>query len=858
MTSDDFLINHAYKNAWCAPEQDRQHIFRPARLSPSIGVRGSIDLIWTRYQLPTQDDWYHVYQVGPVIYENLGLNLKELVWTSASSQMVDESMVIDVYNESGRMVPRARVFFFATPDGNLVVAIRDTAIIEDFGLEPVFLRFYSNAFFERTKETNPKDNIEYRYTVPVSVDAIAAIAKTWRDINIKPGATYAFVNGWKVQSINVQTVARGDLVEIVRDASVKEILEFSIRDLPVFLSTLDKQQKYLLHQPAKKNAIIDYRDDLDLFLIKRANANNYTGIYYHKNAEDSLRMVTHRDYSIPAHYVSRFTAKNPKWALENELTVQLVIRHSGLERPLIDEAHHIRELYKLSNTAILDAMVGSSATVSVWKVAVLEESMYPAIMRARSGTVTRTMVEEAYGYNAISKLLADTPQKVVNANRWVELPFGLRDESTVYEYDGNGLLLGWYVNVNVQWYVARNINCKYIEAIAGRGGRKNSTIYGEDAEVSKVYNYRCYVCDLVNGKPNDKWRDVTGDAAYYTQVGQTVVWGADRKRYYTAIKLDDSFFTYNLDLDYQDGLLRMSLNIEEVRVDGVPYTTLAEIPVGTLELWLNGHPIIEGLDWFMIDKEIVIVNKVWRTRAPITKNQITIRGTGFCNKDMSRAVQAEFGFVEQGWLSRNNRWNLRDDKVIRVTAGGRLFSREDLNWVEDVTGVRTNLVANGAPYQVFEPIVPLRGLTEEDAFTMRQRALAVDREIEDYMTARVPQPKLDGPNLTPGPHVLYSPFISKIMHDLDHGYITDDVISQPSYNDASVRALCAPYLWLLPYEPTAKGFDEGYVNVHPHEYYGTFELGIIEYNFLRRVVRIYLKDRLDISQFISIRPLLEG
>ncbi len=858
MTSDDFLINHAYKKAWCAPEQDRQHIFRPARLSPSIGVRGTIDLLWTRYPLPTSTDWYHVFQIGPVIYENLGLSLDELVWTAASVQMVKESMVIDVYNESGRMVPRERVFLFATPDGNLTVAVRDTKVIADFGLVPVFLRFYSNAYFDQINDDGSVTNIEYRHAVPVSIDSIAAVAKTWRDISAKVGTTYAFVNGWKVQSINVQTVVRGDLVEFVRDSSVRGVLEFPLRDLPVFLSELDKQQKYLLHQTGKTDTIIDYRDDLDLFLIKRSNPNNYTGIYYHKNAEDSLRMMTHRDYSIPTHYVNRFTAQNPGWALDNELTVQMVIRHSGRVLPLIDEAHHIRELYKLSDSAILQAMVGSLANVSVWQAAALESSMYPAIMRAPNTTITRKMVESAYGYNAISKLLADTPQKVVTANRWVELPFGLREESTVYEYDSNGLLLNWYISANVQWYVARNIDCKYIEVYAGRGGRKNSTIYGEDAVIDPKYNYRCYVCDLVNGKPNDQWRDVTGDDAFYTQVGNTVVWGVDRKRVYTAIKLDDSFYTYNLDLDYADALLRFSLNVEEVRVDGVPYNTLAEIPVGLLELWLNGHPIIEGLDWFMIGKEVVIVNKVWRNRSPVTANRITIRGTGFCNKDMSRAQQVEFGFVEQGYLSRNNRWNLRDDKVVRVTAGGRLFARADLNWVEDSSGVRLSQVANGAPYQVIEPFIPLRGVTEEDAFTMRQRALSVDREIEDYMTQRMPQPKLDGPNLTPGPHVLYSPFISKIMHDLDHGFITESVIGQPSYSEAAVRVICEPYLWLLPYEPTSKGFDEGYVNVHPHEYYGTFELGIFQYNFLRRVVRIYLKDRLDISQFISIRPLVEA
>lgn len=855
MTSDDFLINHAYANAWCAPEQDRQHIFRPARLSPPIGVRGSTDLIWTRYQLPTQGDWYHLYQVGPVIFSNLGLTLAPLSWTAASQQMVLERMVIDVYTESGRMVPRERVFFLATPDGNLAIAVRDTKLLGDFGSEPLYFRFYSNAFFEKADENGADEGIEYRYTVPNSTDNISTISKVYRDMLLKSGKTYAFVNGYKVQSINIATVKRGDMVEIVRDSSIREIIEFPISELEVFLSTLDEQQKYFLHQSDKTDDYIDYRDDLDIFLIKRVNVNGYSGVYYHKNAEDSLRMVTHRDYSIPTAYVERFAALNPDMSIINELTVQLVIRHGGMNKPLIDEAHHIRELYKLDEVRFHDAVIGTEATVSVWKAAALEESMYPAIMRALDKTITRSMVEDAYGYNAISKLLADTPQKVENVNRWVELPFGLRGESTVYEYDANGVLLGWFLNTNVQWYVARNVNCKMIEAIVGKGSRTSSTVFGADAIVDSLYNYRCYVCNMVNGLPDDRWIDVTDNDDYYSVVGKNIVWAVDRKKFFTAIKKDDSFLTYNLDLDYADGLLRLSLNVEEVRIDGTPYLNLSEIPVGVLELWLNGHPIIEGLDWFMKDKEICIVNKVWRTRAPLTSNQITIRATGFCNTDMTRIKQAEFGYVEQGWLSRNNRWNLRDDKVIRVTAAGRLYARTDLDWVEDKPGVKLNNVANGAPYQVIEPVIPLRGVTLEDSYTMRQLALSTDKEIEDYMTEKMGQPVIEGPNLIPGPHVLYSPFISKIMHDLDHGYIPESEIDGLQYSDNVVKTLSKPYEWLLEYEPTSKNLSVDYVNVHPHESYEPFELGLYQYNFLRRVIRIYLKDKVNISQFISIRPL---
>lgn len=855
MTSDDFLINHAYSNVWCAPEQDRQHRFAPARISPPIGVRGSTDLIWSRYNLPTQGDWYHLYQIGPIIYANLGLTLENLVWTSAGNMMNKERMVIDVYTESGRMVPRERVFLFATPDGNLSVAVRDTKIIGDFGAETLYFRFYSNAFFEKGDENDPQEGIEYKYYVPATTDAIATVSKVYRDMLARSGKTYAFINGWKVQNINIATVKRGDMVELVRDSSIREILEIPVTSLPVFLSTLDSQNKYLIHQLVKRDAYVDYKDDLDIFLIKRTNPNTYTGILYHMNSADSVRMVTHRDWSIPTNYVDRFAAANGAWALTNQLSVQVVVRRGGVERPIIDEARHIKELYKLDDETLLQTVIGTEANVDVWKAAALEASQYTAIMRAKDGTITRQMVEAAYGYNAISVILADTPQIVTDINKWVELPFGLRGQSTIYEYDINGLLLGWYFNTNVQWYVARNASCHYIEGIVGKGGRSSSTVYGDDAPITASINYRCYTCPIVNGEPDGRWKDVTDDLTKYQIVGGKVVWAVDRKLFYTAVKYDDSFLTYNLDLNYTDGLLRFSLNVEEVRVAGNPILNLSEIPVGVLELWLEGHPIIEGLDWFMKDKEICIVNKVWRNRDISKGNRITIRATGFCNPDMSRVKQSEFGYVEQGWLSRNNRWNLRDDKVVRVTAGGRLYARDELQWSEDKPGVRASNIPNGAPYQVIEPIIPFRDVTLEDTYKLRKLAEETDQQIEDFMTDRMGDVVLEGPNLIPGPHVLYSPFISKIMHDLNDGYIPESKINSSVYSDLVVKELAKPYEWLLEYEPTAKNFPEAYVNVHPHERYTPIELGLYQYNFLRRVIRVYLKDKVNISQFISIRPL---
>lgn len=850
MTSDDFLINHAYKNVWCAPEQDRQHIFRPARISPKVGARGSIEVLWTRFNLPTAKERYHVFQFGNIALSNLDLDLKRNVWTAVSTQMVDSRLLIDVYSEKGLMIPRRLVYFLYTNDGNLVIAIENLLTIGDFGYDNVYVRFYSNAFFDRDDMHDPQEGIEYEYSRPLTSSQINAATFKLRDLRLKSGYCFAYVNGWRVNELNVSTIAKGDMVEIVRDSSVVRVEEFDVKNLPVFLSDLDKKQKYLIHPAGVGDDMTWYRDDQDIYLMRKITPYVHKGVYYHKNVEDSIRMVTHRDYSIPTSYVDRFLNQNPGWAVNNQLTVQVVFRRGGMDRELMSEAHHIKELYKLQGKAWQAAIMGTEAVVKVWRVEELEKSQYTALMRAKSGSITREMVEAAYGYNTITRIVADTPQKITTPKAWTELPFGLRGESTVYEYDAAGRLLGWYLNQNVVNYVPRSVDARYIEGIVGRGTDVLTTAYAKNAKVTPGLTYRCYVCPMESALPTGDWIDVTDNATYYDLIDGEVVWKVNPQLFYTAVKFDDTFLTYNLELDYADALLRFSLNVKEVRIDGILYNGLVEIPAGLLEIWLNGCPLIEKLDWFMDGKEIMIVNKQYRNMVG-TKNVITIRHTGFCNPDMTRVKESEYGWVENGLLSRNNRWNLRDDKVVRVIADGRIWSRDELSWAEDRPGVILKNVRNGAPYQVTEPLIPLRGVTYQDAFDMREVAEATDKQIEDYMSVKVPEVPPGPVNLIPFRHTLYSPFVSKLMHDLLSGYF-DQIPLTEYYSDLDVRKWCDGYVWLLKYEPSLMDFDERYVSISAHERNEVFRLPIYQYNFLARAIKVMLDDKIDITNAIVI------
>ena len=50
-----FLQQHAIRNVWCTPEQDRQAILKPVRYGKVRGVYERIVLGWDELQTPTRD-----------------------------------------------------------------------------------------------------------------------------------------------------------------------------------------------------------------------------------------------------------------------------------------------------------------------------------------------------------------------------------------------------------------------------------------------------------------------------------------------------------------------------------------------------------------------------------------------------------------------------------------------------------------------------------------------------------------------------------------------------------------------------------------------------------------------------------
>lgn len=840
-----FLQEHAIQNVWCSPKQDYPGVLKLTRITPPLGAFQTAQVGWDKLRLPDNKSTFHVYQIGHNLPKKLGFSETQETWVKLSSVCTDNNVVIDFYLSNGLQWPRGETWFYITKNQTLVVAAKRLPVIADLDKNTLFMRTYSGAFFH-SKYKTAGDRIVCAGGLLNSKEAIVALQEQFLSYKaLSRGVAYAFHNGRFTDSFGLTNVTIGDVVEFVYDSSIYKVIDLPVKDLPVFDSSLDLKGKYLLHQPKAGVQWIDYRDDLDLFLFRNENGRNL-GYYYNRNTEDAVRMVTHSDYSIPVDYLAAY-ASSVGWDTLEESTVRIHIRLSGYQRKFFYENNRINELYKLSDDKILQAFVGVNATLKQWQAAELEASAYNKLLGAEYKDVTLPLVEEAYGYNAMSKVAGDTPQLVNQVGQslsYVELPVGLQDSSTVYEYDADGWLLGAVAHTGGKLYEPQHSECKLVEAQYGAGGRVLNYYRGsEQVQLNPLVKYRFYRTPKIGLLGKRVWEDIT-EQPYYEQDSNGLVLWYDTENYLYAAIGDDKFLTYGFNLDYANHQLKFSLTHE---VDG--NSEVLEIPPGRLDLWLNGRSLIEGLDYFVKFPQVVICNKSWLNQDGTGVQRVIVRCTGFCNDKLEREDYTDFGFVTHGMLSDDSQFDLRDDQVVRCVVDGSVLHRSALRFAEDTQAVYTT-AREGAPYLVSKVVVPLPGLVPYETWVRRTESLAIDKSVSGYLTKYLPLPANEAVTVIPKPHWLYSPFLCRILYDLLQGFIVVDSLYRP---DSQILKELSRYKPLLDFDPCLKAIDNRFVVIHPHDKIEPVQVTIAQYAYLNRVIKLYLKDRLDLSLFVTIQ-----
>lgn len=889
---NDYLLRHAVANVWCNPSQDRQYVYQLARLSPRFGVRHTINLFYERLVLPTQTDQYHVYQIGQALPSRIGVPHHKRQWLSLGQLANDHLLHTDLYTNDGIQFPRFESFVWITPSRNVVVAVKINPLIHDLETQPLYLRFYHNAYFQSersdgsrqliVKGLRPKDNnelIRFQREITSTVDS-------------QGGYPQYFVNGRFVQNISLVTAEPGDTVEFVLDGSIKRMVEFDINQLPEFVSSLDVERKYILHYDDPNVETIEYYDDIDLYLYRPGIQGRFMGIYYHHNEGNWVRMLTHKDYSIPIERLARFVDIHPtdprhqvkpdrwdadEWSTLDGLQLRLYIRHSGYHRPLVADSHRIQELYRLSSDKIVRAMTGIDATNPLWKAENLETCPYVRFMSAPNEVVypvtygrhttthpdkeaAQKFVGDVYGYHAAATILADTPSQVYTHKgyRYADLAFEHQLNSTVFEYNAQGVLLGWHYHVHGGYYIPRHDDTVRVEALAGRGDYQFNTQYGTDpVTITYGHNFRVYIKDVWAATPVGEWRDITDsdERTTYGFLDDTItphrwVWTVDANTHYGAVRIDDAFLCYDFNLTRADGHLRFSLTSLETHGD-VEEERVLDLPFGQLDIYLDGRALIEDIDYVVQWPEVVLSHLEYLGDSET--HVLTIRGYGFADKHLERLPVTETGFIRQGILSTDYRYNIWSHKILRVIVDGHYHDPSDLVFDEQRGSIIIDNERNGAPYAIQTPPVVFRDVYDRD-YVARQTDDQRDKQVSDYMDEMFP--KADHPDvdfIETQYHVI-SPFANKLLHDLKEGHFYPPGI-EDQYSEHEIRQWCKDYEWLLPYDLCNREYTDSHIEIYPHWHDEPVELDLYRYTFYARALETYLRHPPDITPFVAVVSL---
>lgn len=858
--SPSFLVNYVTNQIWCTPGQDHQAIIELALITSPQGVWNKAPVLWRNITLPVQGVPFYVFQIGQLNPTLMGLFDTQTQWVRMDTACNQQKMICNIYDAAGVQLPRFQAWFMVTQDNNLIVAIQQPSRIAiDLGSNSIYLRVYSNAFYQSIRSTagNQDNYINVQGSIPTTTNEILAIQNAFTASQALPGQTYGFVNGYLVSSIDLNSVTPGDNVEFIYDSSVYAVYQFPVSGLQSFTSTLDQLQKYLIHYAGAGDGTIDYNDDIDFWLVK-PNGSRYSGIYYHRNQANAVRQVTHKDYSVSVPNVV-LLANLQSWTDPTQLTIIMHVRKAGWNRTLTFENNRIEELYKMSDADIVGAMVGLNSTVPNWRAEVLEASPYTQIMRSNLRDITESMAEQALGYNACSVLLGMTPQLTAPVNGLPtisNIAAGLQGVATAYEYDSNGVLLGFYPKAVGASYSSTNSSCALVELITGVGGAAPDEVYGAQIQsLDPTLDYNFYTCPILNGQPTNVWTDVTNSQGKFVIANNQITWALDPTQFYTMSRSNKNFLAYTLSIPFTSGVLSFSLTQNMTR-NNVTSNYVMQVPMGELDLWLNGYALVPGIDYIMDFPLVVILNKNFLVNQATAPQNITIRFTGLANPDQTMETIGDTGYIADGVLSNNNRFDIRDDKVLRITVGGKTYDRSQLVFSEGDNTVRTNSPINGLPYSIRDIVVPTRSVTDLSTMAFRAQSLAIDAAVENYLSAKIAEPDYTALSAIPALYPLYSPFCSAIINDLATGVLNNPKLKE-FYNNDDVVAMCQPYLKWLAFDPTqtATATDPNYTVIQPHQLTTSVNLNIYAVKFLQRAVGLYMNGKVDLSVFINLTQI---
>lgn len=911
-----YIKKFVKEEIWQSPYEDEQYILELPRLTRRGGDIGESLVFGEYYDLPEENTYFHLFMLGSNHPDKFNFKYDAHCWYEMTKWCEEGDMTFRMYNRYGVQIPLSWIYFMIEPDKNILLAVKCDIELPGFDLnqDNVYIHIRSGQYWV-TDEVTPE---QYRIRIQSSrIDTISEKNTiesntlhwaNWDNFEPRSEKLYwqpAFgtklMNGKLVSDF--QTGVRGDTIDTIEDGSTEEVHWFRIFDLPTFHSDLDKQNKYYVQlydydlstdEAYEHNRTITYRDDIEIYLVKldyeeSNRAQTYlkehprgplygsmidiekqiryqSGYWYPRNKEDSVRMVTHRGYSLPVDYVQYIVRHYDETLDLGNWYLRVLVKRDGFMKKIGLDRTQLDALQDLEYIERIDAITGTESTIDFWRAENLEKNPFNFIMRALEHEIDAEIAYKAIGHNSAAKAVANPNISITKDNdqSYFVLPVGLIDKSTVFEYDRDGLLLGYYHHEGSTRYLPSNQECVFIESLVGHGKPQGSYFVNQRNVPKKpMVNYRFYLMNLVNGVPYGGLSDVTlasrdNGTPYVVESERqfTVDVNPDDEIIFGVS--DEDFLLNEVRLDGKDdGIFQFIVTYGE----GYPNPVL--VPPKTIDVWVNGRALVEDID-FIVDFPYVTI--VSRTRLNVKKEEsviVTYRCQGFpelVNNKFQHRKPYDNGYVYRSSISVDNRYDVHRSRLQRIIVDGYVKNPYRLHVNQVSSEIHVNATEDGAPYSFGEHFIPLRAFAgNKEAYLLQEEDEKRVKQVEDFVTHRNFPPEKPSITSLRKHYQLYSPFMAALINDIflgtDEETLSHYLINVNYRSKSAIDELAKPYKHLLKSDPAYYGSDIDYVDIHPLPY--QFEDKITVHHrtlsILKAVAKQYLKADLHLEEWFKVK-----
>lgn len=734
------------------------------------------------------------------------------------------------------------------------------------------------------------------------------------------GRVALLVNGI-VTDINKHVPVPGQLLEVYYDPTVGKTINYRYSSLADFNSTMDSKRKLILFPgDLERTRRYKFFDDCDFYVVNRRTGQgiyyhrNSADAIRQLTHQDYALTGLYVEFLVNQLIALDLTHKST----EKDMDILVCYRDTKWEFKLGPTSSRINDLYLLEDPEkILQAMTGAQSTILEWSAPELEKSPVNAVLNASFQELTTELVREGLGYNGCSEVLSAAPlympfifpgdpgheplfpTPVFDAGLGYRIPASFVESSTAYEYDKDGLYIRNKGVLNNEWYKP-GAGCYFVEFVVGRASTwLDYEVSRSDVEIRKGYGFRVYKAGwlidptipdptppslfanefelvktgvniypspyevklygvgegtqpdqpigLGGGKPDGNWVDIT-DSTEYKLVDGHVVWNFDVTNHVGMVVFDTVHLYNTLTLNHIDKSLYFHI-MHTWSIGGIPLV----IQPGQLDIWLNKHLLIENVDYVIDYPRVFITSKMWLNANDV--NEVAYRGRGLSANGL--IPSSELGFVYDGVIGYNGRYNLRIDRPTRAVINGRLYLTEGLDWAEDINHGNNVAALNGFPYEVKHIYADNKYVEYHDLHWGFEKARDLDYRIGSYLTENVtykPDIPLTYPYLEVDRYRVFSPFISQLVNEMVNGFLDvptpDD--STVGYSDQLIDDLTREYQWLLKYDPVLSELDVRYFSYHPYSNMSRPTITANQLTVISRANDLYLGGKLKLDAFFEV------